>query len=75
MSSQTLLFLLVVFGLPLAMMLTHRRGNGRAGGCGMGASGHDQHGEQRVQNAGTAERAASGSRNQPDHNHQRGGCN
>lgn len=42
MSSGTLIFLLLVVGVPLAMMLMHRGGHGAGGmgGCGMGHGGH-----------------------------------
>lgn len=44
MSAGTLIFLLLVFGLPLAMMLMHRGGHaGGMGGCGMGHGGHGGH--------------------------------
>lgn len=41
MSASTLLFLLLLIGLPLAMMFMHRgRAGGGMGGCGMGHAGH-----------------------------------
>lgn len=48
MSVSTLLFLLLLIGLPLAMMLTHRGGAGGLGGCGMdhGGHGHDSDGQR-----------------------------
>lgn len=48
MSASTLLVLLLLIGLPLAMMLMHRGGAGGMGGCGMGSGGHrhDGHAHQ-----------------------------
>jgi hypothetical protein len=42
MTSSTLIFLLLVIGLPLALMFVRRGGAG--GGCGMAHGGHRGHG-------------------------------
>ena len=71
MSATTLLFLLLLIGLPLAMMITHRGGAGGMGGCGMGhgGHGHDDRGHDDHERTATTRTAGGGvdlSKSAPD---------
>lgn len=80
MSSGTLLFLLLVVGVPLAMMLMHRGGHGdhggmggMGGGCGMGHVGRTAHGDDHASRDHANHTPTSGNRGRTeDHATQSG---